>query len=121
MRPGISDPSDPRFDSLADWYAEGEVLEVRIPWTMLGYTDPSSLRVWDYPYKVNGIEAVRNEELRTYPTVRSEGETQPVDIEPLTYSWEGWDVPIYHERKRKSFEILREAFKAHDEVREPPR
>ncbi|MBD0259985.1 MAG: hypothetical protein ICV83_30065, partial [Cytophagales bacterium] len=53
MQPGISDPRDPRYNSLADWYAEGEVLEVRIPWTLLGYTDPSSLRVWDYPYEAN--------------------------------------------------------------------
>ncbi len=56
------------FDSLADWYAEGDVLEVRIPWTMLGYTDPSTLRVWDYPYEVGGIRAVKVEGLRVYPT-----------------------------------------------------
>lgn len=121
MKPGITDPSDPRYDSLSDWYAEGDVLEVRIPWTLLGYTDPSSLRVWDYPFEVNGIEAVRNDELRIYPTVRSEGGTQSVDVEPLSYSWEGWDVPIYHERKKKSYEILREAFNDYDEVRDPPR
>jgi hypothetical protein len=31
MQPGITDPSDPNFDNLADWYARGNTLEVRIP------------------------------------------------------------------------------------------
>jgi hypothetical protein len=31
MKPGITDPSHPEYDSLADWYARGAVLEVRIP------------------------------------------------------------------------------------------
>ncbi len=121
MKPGISDPRDPRYNSLADWYAEGDVLEVRIPWTMLGYTDPSSLRVWDYPYKANGIDAVKNQELRVYPTVRRQGKARSENVEPLSYSWEGWDVPIYHERKKKSYATLSRAFEAHDQVVAPPR
>jgi hypothetical protein len=48
MREGITDPSDPEFDNLADWYAEGDVLEIRIPWMMLGFIDPSNLQVWNY-------------------------------------------------------------------------
>lgn len=30
----------PDFDSLADRYTEGDVLATRIPWRMLGFTDP---------------------------------------------------------------------------------
>jgi hypothetical protein len=84
----ILDPSDSEFDSLADWYAEGDVLEVRIPWMMLGYTDPSTPRVWDYPYEAGKIEAVKNEDLRVYPAVKPAGSGQ-VSVEPLTYTWEG--------------------------------
>jgi hypothetical protein len=30
---------------------------------------------------------------------------------------EGWEQPSFHERKKKSYEILSEAFKNHNEVR----
>jgi hypothetical protein len=29
MRPGTTNPEDPAYDSLADWFAEGEVLEIQ--------------------------------------------------------------------------------------------
>jgi hypothetical protein len=119
MKPGITDPSDPKFDSLADWYARGNVLEVRIPWTMLGYTDPSTLRVWDYPYEANGLEAVEVEGLRVYPTVRNPGQTSPEEVEPLDYSWNGWDQPTYHERKKQSYYFLKREFERHDQVATP--
>ncbi len=119
MNFGITDPSDPEFDSLADWYAEGEVLEARIPWTMLGYTDPSTLRVWDYPYKAGKIETVRNADLRVYPALQPAG-NERVSVEPLTYAWKGWDRPTYHERKKKSYKILSEVFEGYDQVKTPP-
>lgn len=121
MRPGVTDPSSPNYDSLADWYAEGDVLEIRIPWTMLGYTDPSTLRVWDYPYEVEGIRAVKVDGLRVYPTVRNASQTSMQKVDPLGYAWEGWDEPTYHERKKKSYEAMREAFGAYDQVTPPPR
>ncbi len=119
MNFGNTDPSDPEFDSLADWYAEGDVLEVRIPWTMLGYTDPSTLRVWDYPYEAGKIEAVKNEDLRVYPALQP-ARSERVSVEPLTYTWEGWNQPTYHERKKESYMILRKVFKSYDQVKMHP-
>jgi len=119
MKPGITDPSDPKFDSLADWYAKGDVLEVRIPWTMLGYTDPSTLRVWDYPYEADGIKSVKADGLRVYPTVRNPGQTSPEEVEPLDYSWNGWEQPTYHERKKQSYGFLKGEFEGHDRVATP--
>ena len=119
MKPGITDPSDPDYNSLADWYARGDVLEVRIPWTMLGYTDPSTLRVWDYPYKADGINSVTADGLRIYPTDRNPDQTSHEEIEPLDYSWEGWDQPTYHERKKQSYYLLKKEFEKHDRVAGP--
>lgn len=117
MRPGITDPSDPDYDSLADWYAEGDVLEVRIPWTMLGFTDPSSLKVWDYPYKANEIKSVTVDGLRIYPDVRPSGSTVEEEVESFGYFWDGWEQPNFHERKKESYYILQDAFERHDRVK----
>ncbi len=110
MRNGVTDPSSRSFDNLADWHAAGDVLEVRIPWMLLGFTDPSSLRVWDYPYNAGGFEPVRVDGVRVYPALRPTGEAPRTSIEPLFYSWQGWEQPTFHERKKESFGILREAF-----------
>ncbi len=121
MRYGNSNPSSPEFDNLADWYVKGDVLEVRIPWMLLGFTDPSSLSVWDYPYEANGFEPVETDEVRVYPAVRPEGGAPQREVPPLSYSWEGWEQPTYHERKKESFEPLGEAFGTYERVAEPPR
>lgn len=120
MRYGVGDPSEPEFDSLSDWYVGGDVLEVRIPWTLLGFTDPSTLKVWDYPYAADGIKSSEVDGVRIYPDTRPAGATAEETIEPFGYTWDGWEEPTYHERKKQSYNILREAFEGHERVR-PPR
>jgi hypothetical protein len=114
LRPGITDPTDPAFDSLADWYASGDVLEIRIPWMLLGYTDPSSGQVWNYPYQANQIEAVPSPGVQVYPSLRVAGASAPQTIAPTLYRWDRWDTPIYHERQKSSYAILRDAFAAYE-------
>jgi hypothetical protein len=112
LHAGVTDPESPEFDNLADYYVEGDVLEVRIPWMMLGFTDPSTHTVSDDLYSTDEISPVETEELRVYPalTAESQSDGDSTDIEPLTYKWEDWDEPNFHERKKKSYSILREAF-----------
>lgn len=108
MKSGVTDPSDPGYDDLADWYASGAVLEVRIPWTMLGYTNPSDHEAWDNLYENDGVRAAESDSLRVYPAASSGGGGS--EVPPLTYSWRGWDAPDSHERRKKGFPILEEAF-----------
>lgn len=121
MEPGTTDPESPDFDNLADWYADGDVLEVRIPWMMLGFTDPSRHEVWDNLYAAEEILPTETGSLRVYPAlVDAEGRPAagPTAIEPLSYEWDGWDEPNFHEREKKSYDILREAF-VDEELQDP--
>ncbi len=102
MTEGITDPSSPRFDNLADWHAEGDVLEVRIPWILLGFTDPSSLRVWDYPFEAEGLRSVEVPGLRIYPSLHPAGETDVEEVQRLDYFWSTWEQPAFHERKKRA-------------------
>ena len=120
MRKGISDPLSPEFDNLADWYAEGSVLEIRVPWMLLGFTDPSSLQVWDYPYEAAALEPVTTEGLRVYPALRPAKGSRPTEeVETTEYTWEGWDQPTFYERKKESFYILSESFRTGKQLEEP--
>jgi hypothetical protein len=39
---GSWDPADPAYNSLATWRVKGDTITLRIPWPMLGISDPSS-------------------------------------------------------------------------------
>ncbi|MGB8954845.1 MAG: S-layer homology domain-containing protein [Tumebacillaceae bacterium] len=108
---GITDPSNAAFNSLADWYAKGNVLEIRIPWMMLGYTDPSTHQVWNYPYQADKFENVTSPALIIEPFLGTTTGT------PLSYTWKQWDLPTYHERKKASYQILSDVYKSHKELK----
>ncbi len=115
LKSGITDPNQTQFNSLADWYVEGDVLELRLPWMMLGYTDPSSHQAWASPYAANGIKAVDSPGIKVLPMMKEGQEAQ--SWEGLLYRWDGWDVPTYHERPKAGFERLSKAFEAANQSR----
>lgn len=90
MKPGITDPKSPKYNSLADWYARGDVLEVRIPWMMLGFTDPSRLMVWKNFYKAGKVQPVKSDGIRVYPAINSNFSGRE-KTEPLFYTWRPWN------------------------------
>ncbi len=118
LRPGITDPDSPDFNSLADYYAEGDVLEVRIPWMLLGYTDPSTQQVWNYPYKAGAISPVDSPGVEVYPVARPDGLSRAATVEPLDYDWKHWDDPVTHERRKRSYYIVQDKFAEIEEVKE---
>ena len=113
-RMGITDRDSPNYDNLADWYAKDNVIEIRIPWMMLGFTDPSSSKVWNWPYVAGKIEPVAAPGVSLevhYSVDRTDIYNNAV---PLLYSWRDWQLPEYHERFKVSYEILSEAFRSYD-------
>lgn len=104
LSPGISDPNHPLFDSLADyWFGEGFV-EIRIPWLLLNIMDPSSKVVMSDFHSSGQIQGESMDSIHIgigYP-----GETMAM----AAYSYEGWTTPHYHERLKKSYYVVQEAF-----------
>lgn len=116
LRKGNGNPESPDYDSLADYEinkAEG-IVEIRIPWLLLNFTDPSRLEVWSDLYEneemtkeiIEGIEVgallVENN------TVKNRIPDKKSDLK--TYTWEGWTIPEYKERLKQSYYILQEKF-----------
>lgn len=110
MKPGITAPDSSAFNNLADWYASGDVMEIRIPWMLLGFMDPSTGKVWRYPYEAKALKPTEIKSIRIEPHLQPLSGAQEAAVEPLQYKWDKWDKPEYHERFKKSYDILKQAF-----------
>lgn len=119
---GTTDTASPDFHSLAAWQYADQVVEMRIPWMLLGFGDPSSLQVLDYsPLKdKRDFSTITADGIRLVPWIvdRSElGESaNPISAETMNlqeiepYTWELWETAIYSERLKHSYYDMQEIF-----------
>jgi hypothetical protein len=122
LRRGTTDPADPDYDSMAAWEASGTVIEMRIPWNLLGYSDPSSRQAISYQLpKGKYFESETSEGIRFVPWIRpkhrsgviglgSGPEAYAVSELPI-YRWKEWEEQVnYIERIKQSYNIVKQAF-----------
>lgn len=124
LRHGSLDPRHPQSDSLADFYVSGRMIELRIPWGLIMFTDPSSRTVYwqqgdQLTRTTDGIRFVSfsykpdAKGFTAKKTGKSHNATDmlPRVLEPntiRTYAWNGWNVPLYHFYEKKSLAIYRQ-------------
>lgn len=129
LKRGSSSPESEDFNSLTAWQYNGNVVEMRIPWMLLGFADPSSLQVIDYSPL---------EDRRTFKTARADGirlvpwiaeregkqagsgggsakaaepGAQAIHLQDIVpYAWEPWETVQYTERLKKSYYAMKEFF-----------
>ncbi|MBZ4663619.1 MAG: hypothetical protein JG776_1334 [Caloramator sp.] len=105
----MANPNKVEFNSLADYFIKGDVIEIRIPWQLLNVMDPSTKMVMDDLYLNKGIKPIKTEGFYVGIILRKNGEDIYTPMKQ--YTWQTWDMPKYHERLKKSYFILKEAFK----------
>ena len=105
---GNGNPKSSEYNSLTDFCVKGNVVEVRIPWQLLNVMDPSTKMIMD-DLHIDGIKPIKIDGISAGIGILED----KVSIEKLEmnlYSWSSWEVPIYHERLKPSYYILKEAF-----------
>jgi hypothetical protein len=102
LRHGTLDPAAPGADSRALWHRDGARLDIRIPWGLAGFSDPSSLRV--LVPKGSEPNAV------TTPGVTVWLSAAGVDQVAGKVTWEPWQRVYYAERLKPNADVLRDAF-----------
>lgn len=129
LRKGSLDASRADFHSLSDFQVEGNRIELRIPWCLLNFTDPSSRAVlWRHGREksrvTEGIRAVaftvRPRGDGTAAAARTGGRTNATDSLPgrlagenvKLYSWPKWDTPVYHTFLKRSYAVYRDVLSA---------
>lgn len=107
LKPGNANPESPDYDSNADYFISGNAVEIRIPWQLLNFYDPSQCVILDDFHSKNyQIQGLKIDEI--YAAAYLEGETQVTDFG--RYPLEEWDTPQFHERLKPAYYALQEAF-----------
>lgn len=97
----------PDYDSLTDFCFAEDGVEIRIPWTMLNFSDPSQCFVHDDYYENYGREDLKVKDI--YVGVGNTDSSKIVhSILPLS----GWNQNYeYTERLKRSFDIIKQAWR----------
>lgn len=113
LRYGNANPEDPAFDSLADFIFSGDYVEIRIPWELLNFSNPSDMTVHDDYYECYGIEDMRIDELYVgIGSADDAGRRIPMGVLPL----KAWGKKVtYHERLKQSYYMLRDYWASLDQ------
>ena len=104
LRCGVANPDAEEFDSLSDYCFTESGVEIRIPWQLLNFSNPSEMMIHDDYYEHYGIENLHIEEMHVGFAWGEENEWR---IPMAAFALEGWSRDVtYHERLKESYYIL---------------
>ncbi len=102
LRYGNANPNSEEYCSQADFCSSDGVIEIRLPWGLLNFEDPTKMLVHDDYYECLGVEPLAIDSI--YVGI-GDG-TQEIGMQRVALNPLGKN-PKYHERKKASYEILR--------------
>lgn len=104
---GNANPESPDFNSLADFYRSGDYIEIKLPWQLMNFADPSKMHIHDDYYDGNyGIEYINIDKM--YAGIGT-GEDR---ISLNEIKLKGWGNKVtYHERLKSSYYIMQDLWK----------
>ena len=98
---GNANPASEDFNSLADFCAGDGFAEIKLPWQLLNFADPTTMRIHDDYYECYGVEYLTINSIRV-----GVGDGNSV-IQMAEYPMEKLGrMPEYHERLKESYYIL---------------
>ena len=103
LRQGDANPAHESFDSLADFCLGDGFVEIKLPWQLLNFGNPSEMQIHDDYYENWGVEFIGID--RMYVGVGDGSSTIELFERPL----EGWGSHVtYHERLKESYYIMQQ-------------
>lgn len=109
LRYGNANPTDANFDSLSDFMIKGDVVEIRLPWSLMNFSNPSEMKIHDDYYEVYGVEELKISQFSVGVGPAGSGEIQMADV-PL----KPWGKTVTsHERLKESYFIFKDYWNTH--------
>ncbi|HWR38502.1 MAG TPA: hypothetical protein VN611_03300, partial [Patescibacteria group bacterium] len=133
---GDANPDHEQYNSLTDFAFKNGNLEIRIPWQLLNIMDPSTKTAMadfyrnrgkrveaNFPLEEtfmnferdDGIKAQGIDGIHVGVAAVKQGEAHDALIGMGYYTWPTWTLPTYHERLKKSYDILQKTLSALNE------
>ena len=110
---GNADPDSPDFNSLADFLAGDGLVEIRLPWQLFNFADPSTMMIHDDYYEHYGVEYIGIDRIWAGLYAGDAG-SRRAELKPVRLS--GWNNTVtYHERLKSSYYVLQECWRNQDE------
>ena len=105
LKYGNANPNSADFNSLADFARNGDYIEVKLPWQLLNFSDPSKMEILDDYYSGNyGIKYINIDKMNI--GITSDGSDR---CTLSTYKLKGWGNKVtYHERLKSSYYMLQD-------------
>lgn len=100
---GNANPESVDFNSLADFCAGDGFVEIKIPWQLLNFADPTRMYIHDDYYDVYGVEYVHID----YMNVGVGDGSEKINMTQFKLTPIGKE-PEYHERLKQSYYILKD-------------
>lgn len=108
LRYGNANPESDDFDSLADFCINGDYIEVKLPWQLLNFADPSRMTIHDDYYDENyGVSYITIDKM--YVGLCNENSAGRTSLKEFKLKRWGNDV-TYHERLKSSYYMLQEVW-----------
>ncbi len=109
---GNANPDSPDFNSLADFIAQGDYVEIKLPWQLLNFADPSRMSIHDDYYEHYGIEYIEINEM--YVGIGDGSSGARVELKP--FALDPWENTVtYHERLKSSYYVLQKLWRDNNE------
>ena len=107
---GNANPKSLDFNSLVDFYKGVEYVEVRLPYGILNFMDPSEGYIQDDFFETFQIKPLEISDISIGLTLVDNNGVKS-RIKAGNYKLQKWNEPTYHERLKKSYYIIRDDFK----------
>lgn len=110
---GNGNPKSKNYNSLSDFICNGDYVEIRIPWQLLNFSDPSKMQIHDDYYDDNyGIEPINIDCI--YVGLFDNITTNRIHLEHI--AMKGWGNKVtYHERLKPAYYVMQNLWREKDE------
>ena len=105
---GNANPESRDFNSLADFISSGDYIEIKLPWQLLNFADPSRMQIHDDYYDGNyGVDYIEIDKMYVGLVKDDSGVNTRHTLAPLALK--KWNNKVtYHERLKSSYYILKD-------------